>query len=124
LVAAAAADDVLHVQRLPNVTASGATAFKPADRMCQFMRNNQPWVAWLGRSDSRQRMPTQQATRDAQVKLKSIGLMESDERSDGLFGPRTREAFARFQLQQGLAPTGQPDDLTFYLLEHQDVPAH
>jgi len=124
LVAAAAADDVLHVQRLPNVTGSGATAFKPADRMCQFMRNNQPWVAWLGRSDSRQRMPTQQATRDAQVKLKSIGLMESDERSDGLFGPRTREAFARFQLQQGLAPTGQPDDLTFYLLEHQDVPAH
>ena len=124
LVAAAAVDDVLHVQRLPNVTASDATAFRPADRMCQFTRNNQPWVAWLGRSDARQRMPTQQATRDAQVKLKSIGLMESDERSDGLFGPRTREAFARFQLQQGLAPTGQPDDLTFYLLEHQDVPAH
>ncbi len=124
LVAAAAADDVLHVQRLPNAAASDATMFRPADRMCRFTRNNQAWVAWLGRSDSRQRMPTQQATRDAQVKLKSIGLMESGERSDGLFGPRTREAFARFQLQQGLAPTGQPDDLTFYLLEHQDVPAH
>lgn len=124
LVALAAADDVLHVQRLPNVGASDAAAFKPSARMCQFVRDNQPWVAWLGRSDARQRMPTQQATRDAQTKLKAIGLMELGEHSDGLFGPRTREAFARYQLQQGLAPTGQPDDLTFFLLEHQDVPAH
>jgi len=123
LIAAAGVDDVLHVQRLPNVETQASAAFRSSTRMCQFMRNNQPWVAWLAHHDSRLRLPTQQATRDAQAKLKAIGLMELGERSDGLFGPRTREAFARFQLQQGLAPTGQPDDLTFYLLEHQDAPA-
>lgn len=124
LIAVAGVDDVLHVQRLPNVGGAESAAFKPSTRMCQFVRDHQPWVAWLGRSDVRQRMPTQQATRDAQTRLKAIGLMEMGEQSDGLFGPRTREAFARFQLQQGLAPTGQPDDLTFFLLEQQHVPAH
>lgn len=124
LIALADVDDVLHVRRLPNVQASDPAAFKPSTRMCQFMRDRQPWVAWLGRGGSGQRVPTQQATRDAQSRLKAMGLMESGEQTDGLFGPRTREAFARFQSQQGLAPTGQPDDLTFFLLEHQDVPAH
>jgi general secretion pathway protein A len=124
LAAAAGAGDTLHAQPLPDAAPAGSLAFQPSDRMCRFVRDNQPWVAWLGRGDSRQITLAQQATRNAQIRLKAMGLLDLSARSDGLFGPRTREAFARFQQQQGLAPTGQPDDLTFFLLEQQDAPAH
>jgi len=124
LVAAAGVGDTLHAQPLPDAAPANSPAFQPSDRMCRFVRDNQPWVAWLGRGDSRQITLAQQATRNAQVRLKAMGLLDLSARSDGLFGPRTREAFARFQQQQGLAPTGQPDDLTFFLLEQQDAPAH
>jgi general secretion pathway protein A len=130
LAAAAGPDDTLHVQPLLGAAPADAPALRPSDRMCRFVRDNQPWVAWLGHDSPRkttlaqQITLAQQTTRNAQVKLKAMGLLDLGARSDGLFGPRTREAFARFQQQQGLAPTGQPDDLTFFLLEQQDVPAH
>lgn len=123
LAAAATVGDVLHVQPMPRDKAAGWVR-KPRTRMCQFDRGGQTWMAWLGRSDVRQLALTQDATRNVQTKLKTMGLLDLAEPSDGLFGPRTREAFARFQQQQGLAPTGSPDDLTFFLLEQQDVPAH
>jgi len=50
-----------------------------------------------------------------------MGLLDKREPDDGFFGSKTGEAFARFQLQQGLPPTGKPDELTFLLLEHQDA---
>ena len=58
-----------------------------------------------------------------QGRLKRLGLLDVRELDDGLFGPKTGEALSRFQQQQGLAPTGKPDELTFLLLEHLDVSA-
>ncbi len=119
LEAIATAGDVLHVQRLPD----GLTyAFKPSPRICRFAVEQEAWVAWLGRNEARHIVAAQHATRKVQGTLKSMGLLDARE-PDGLFGSRTGEAFARFQQQHGLIPTGQPDELTFLLLEHQDAPA-
>jgi len=119
LEAIATAGDVLHVQRLPDGV---AYAFKPSPRICRFAVQQEAWVAWLGRNEARHIVAAQQATRKVQETLKSMGLLDARE-PDGLFGSRTGEAFARFQQQHGLVPTGQPDELTFLLLEHQDAPA-
>lgn len=121
LEAVTTVDDVLHVQRLQGGNA--ASALKPSPRVCRFAEGNQAWVAWLGRSDARHIVVAQQATRSVQVKLKKMGLLDAREVDDGFFGSRTGEALARFQQQNGLTPTGKPDDLTFFLLEHQDVSA-
>ena len=117
----ATADDALHVQRLPGGTAGNA--LKPSPRVCRFAEGKETWVAWLGRSDARHIQVAQQATRNVQVRLKKMGLLDVRELDDGFFGSRTGEALARFQQQHGLAPTGKPDELTFFLLEHQDVSA-
>lgn len=119
LEAVATAGDVLHVQRLP----VGVTyAFKPSPRLCRFAVEQEAWVAWLGRNEARHIAAAQQETRKVQGTLKNMGLLDVRE-PDGLFGSRTGEAFARFQQQHGLVPTGQPDELTFLLLEHQDASA-
>ncbi len=117
----ATADDALHVQRLPG--GSAGNTLKPSPRVCRFAEGKESWVAWLGRSDARHILVAQQATRNAQVKLKKMGLLDARELDDGFFGSRTGEALARFQQQHGLVPTGKPDELTFFLLEHQDVSA-
>ena len=121
LQAAATTNDVLHVQRLSQDRAAQWTA-RPSLRACRFDIDKQPWLAWLGRSEMRHITAAQQATHAVQAKLKQLGLLDRGEPDDGLFGPKTQQAFARFQQQQGLAATGKPDDLTFFLLEHQDVP--
>jgi len=118
LKAAAAADDVVHVHRLPE---GMADRLKPSDRLCRFQVDQESWVAWLGRNNARQIQAAEQATRRVQGKLKSMGLLDKREPDDGFFGSKTGEAFARFQQQQGLPPTGKPDELTFLLLEHQDA---
>jgi general secretion pathway protein A len=121
LKAVAAADDTLQVQRLPQGV--GADALKPSPRLCRFAEGKDAWVAWLGRAEARHILTAQQATRNVQIKLKSMGLLDPRELDDGFFGSKTGEALARFQQQRGLAPTGKPDDLTFFLLEHQHVSA-
>jgi general secretion pathway protein A len=118
LKAAAAADEVVHVYRLPD--GMGDT-LKPSTRLCRFNVDKESWVAWLGRNNTRNIEAAEQVTRKVQAKLKSMGLLDKREPDDGFFGSKTGEAFARFQLQQGLPPTGKPDELTFLLLEHQDA---
>lgn len=118
LKAAAAADDVVHVHRLPE---GMADRLKSSARLCRFQVDQESWVAWLGRNNARQIQAAEQATRRVQGKLKSMGLLDKREPDDGFFGSKTGEAFARFQQQQGLPPTGKPDELTFLLLEHQDA---
>ncbi|EJE54490.1 type II secretory pathway, component ExeA (predicted ATPase) [Acidovorax sp. CF316] len=122
LKAAATADDVLQVQRL--LQPHAANALKASPRVCRFTEGKDAWVAWLGRSEARHILAAQQATRNVQVKLKGLGLLDARELDDGFFGSKTGEALARFQQQNGLAPTGKPDDLTFFILEqHPHVSA-
>jgi general secretion pathway protein A len=117
LEAVATSDDVMHVRRLPD--GLGHT-LKSSPRLCRFAVGQDSWVAWLGRNEALHIVAAQQATRKVQESLKGMGLLDARE-PDGLFGSKTGEAFARFQQQNGLAPTGQPDELTFLLLEHQDA---
>lgn len=119
LEAVSTADDVMYVRRLPD--GLGHT-LKSSPRLCRFAVGKDSWVAWLGRNEALHIVAAQQATRKVQQSLKGMGLLNARE-PDGLFGSKTGEAFARFQQQNGLAPTGQPDELTFLLLEHQDAPA-
>lgn len=123
LKAVATADDVLQVQRLPQPLGANANALKPNPRVCRFTEGKDAWVAWLGRSEARHILAAQQATRNVQLKLKGLGLLDTRELDDGFFGSKTGEALARFQQLHGLAPTGKPDDLTFFILEHQHVSA-
>jgi type II secretory pathway predicted ATPase ExeA len=123
LKAIATADDVLQVQRLPQPRGANANALKPMPRVCRFTEGKDAWVAWLGRSEARHILAAQQATRNVQLKLKGLGLLDPRELDDGFFGSKTGEALARFQLQHGLAPTGKPDELTFFILEQQNVSA-
>ena len=116
----AGADDALQVQRLP---AAVSDALKASSRVCRFSVDGEPWAAWLSRNQVRHILAAQQATRGVQGVLRSQGLLDMPA-PDGLFGPRTGEALARFQQRHRLAPTGQPDELTFLLLENLDVPAH
>lgn len=115
LEAVATSDDVIHVRRLPD--GLGHT-LKSSPRFCHFAVGKDSWVAWLGRNEALHIVAAQQATRKVQESLKGMGLLDARE-PDGLFGSKTSAAFARFQQQNGLAPTGQPDELTFLLLEHQ-----
>ena len=117
LEAVSTADDVMYVRRLPD--GLGHT-LKSSPRLCRFAVGKDSWVAWLGRNEALHIVAAQQATRKVQQSLKGMGLLNARE-PDGLFGSKTGEAFARFQQQNGLAPTGQPDELTFLLLEHQDA---
>lgn len=123
LKAIATADDVLQVQRLPQPLGANANALKPLPRVCRFTEGKDAWVAWLGRSEARHILAAQQATRNVQLRLKGMGLLDPRELDDGFFGSKTGEALARFQQQHGLAPTGKPDDLTFFILEQQNVSA-
>ena len=118
LQAVAAVDEVVHVQRL----SEGVTdALKASPRLCRFSVEKELWLAWLGRDEARHITAAQQATRRMQVRLKTLGLLDSREPNDGFFGSKTGEAIARFQQQRGLPSTGKPDELTLLLLEHQDA---
>jgi general secretion pathway protein A len=120
LEAIATPSDVLHVQRLPK---SMPQDLKPSPRFCSFTVEQDTWLAWLGRSETHDILAAQHATRKVQEILKGMGLLDVRE-PDGLFGLKTRDAFARFQQQHGLVATGNPDDLTFLLLEHRNATAH
>lgn len=97
-----------------------APRIKPSSRVCLFGEAGQRWVAWVANGSVRHIVAAQQAVRSAQVALKNKGLLEGIA-PDGLLGPRTAEALARFQQQHRLAPTGHLDEMTFFLLENADV---
>lgn len=113
-------EETLQVRRLPEESAA-LGVLKALDQACLVTENNVSWVAWWGRGEARNILAAQEVTRNVQRKLKSMGLLDTRELDDGLFGPKTGEALTRFQQQQGLPITGKPDDLTFFLLEHQHV---
>lgn len=56
----------------------------------------------------------QTLVRRAQAKLKEQGFYDSA--VDGQFGPKTQEAFATFQIAEGITATGLPDPLTLWRL--------
>jgi general secretion pathway protein A len=99
------------------VPESMATRYATLDRVCVFQDNG---IAWLMLVDSGRAQQIQQAERTVQAlqsMLRTAGLFDGV--ADGLMGPQTRQALARFQKNSGLAATGQPDELTLYLLENQ-----
>ncbi|KAF1687399.1 hypothetical protein B1992_04665 [Pseudoxanthomonas broegbernensis] len=55
--------------------------------------------------------------REVQALLRGEGLY--DGALDGLYGPRTRQALARFQAGNGLPATGAPDPATLFLLDER-----
>lgn len=114
-----AADEAMQWQRMPKNVAP--EILKAVPQTCLFSEKSEDWLAWWGRSDARHILVAQEVTHKVQLRLKGMGLLDARELDDGLFGPRTGEALARFQKQQGLPATGKPDDLTFFLLEHQHV---
>lgn len=116
----ATADEALQVQRVP---ASIQASLRPSSRVCRFAVGDEMWVAWISRGEARHIAMAQQATRGVQTRLRAMGFMDPRDADDGLFGPKTGEALARFQQQRGLPVTGKPDEFTFFLLEHQDVSA-
>lgn len=120
---AAGGDASMQAQRLPDQGMALGVLKALPQQTCLFTENNESWVAWWGRSEARHILAAQEVTRNVQLKLKSLGLLDVRELDDGLFGPKTGEALARFQQQQGVSASGKPDDLTFFLLEHQHVSA-
>ena len=58
---------------------------------------------------------TDARVREVQIVLSNDGFYDGE--LDGLYGPRTRQALARFQAGQGLPATGAPDPSTLWLLE-------
>ncbi len=56
----------------------------------------------------------EEVLRRVQVALAERGLYDSE--PDGVFGPKTREAIATFQISEGLDGTGLPDPLTVWKL--------
>ncbi len=114
--------ETLKMQRLPQES-SPQGSLKAMSKVCLFTENNESWVAWWGPSNAHHIIAGQIATRNLQLKLKGMGFLDVRELDDGLFGPKTAEALARFQQQQGFSATGKPDDLIFFLLEHPHVSA-
>lgn len=55
--------------------------------------------------------------REVQALLRRDGLYDGE--LDGRYGPRTRQALARFQAAQGLSATGAPDPATLWLLDQR-----
>lgn len=96
----------------------------PAARWCLFSMEGQAWIAWLDRNEIVHPGVAHERTRTVQARLKRLGLLDPQEPEDGVFGPKTKEAFTRFQKQQGLDPQGTPDTLAILVLETQDASAH
>lgn len=83
--------------------------------LCVFEEAGVAQVAWADLGRAAQIEAAERTVKAAQLQLRTKGL--SDLPADGLLGPMTRQALVRFQQQHGLAPTGQLDEWTLYLLE-------
>ncbi|GAB4090415.1 AAA family ATPase [Hydrogenophaga soli] len=85
--------------------------------VCVFQDNEVAWLMWLDSGRAAQIQQAEHTVQAVQSMLRSAGLFDGG--VDGLMGPQTRQSLARFQKANALAPTGQPDELTLYLLENQ-----
>jgi general secretion pathway protein A len=97
--------------------ASVAPRVSALDTVCAFEDNQVPWLMWIDTGRSTQIDQADRTVRALQTMLRAAGYL--DAAVDGMLGTVTRQALARFQQQQGLAPTGQVDELSIYLLENQ-----
>ncbi|MFN3376813.1 MAG: ExeA family protein [Burkholderiaceae bacterium] len=88
---------------------------QPGAGLCIFDEAGSVQVAWADLGRSAQIEAAERIVKSAQLQLQAKGWSELP--ADGLLGPMTRQALARFQRQYGLAPTGQLDEWTLYLLE-------
>lgn len=108
-------------QRLPAALVTRARQWPGS---CVFERDGKPWLMWHGQPPVAQSNPvtvTPQARR-LQDLLVRQGAMAAKE-VDGLYGPLTASALARFQTTLGLDISVVPDELTTFLLEKLDAPA-
>lgn len=83
--------------------------------ICLFDEAGSAQVAWVDLGRAAQIEAAERTVKAAQLQLTAKGWGELP--PDGLLGPMTRQAVARFQQQHGLTPTGQLDEWTLYLLE-------
>ncbi len=111
-------EDSLVSQNLPS---DMVVLLKPSPRLCISKINGQFWVTWLSRHHVHHIKAAEETTNQMQIFLKNMGFLNIQS-PDGLFGPKTGEALLKFQQQYRLSPTGQPDDLTFFLLENLNAP--
>ncbi|MBS7456798.1 ExeA family protein [Coralloluteibacterium stylophorae] len=100
--------------QLARAPSSAAAAFAGRSDVCFDPAH--ATVAW------RTRLPLEQVAagegqgvRILQDALAGLGLDTGA--VDGIVGPRTRQALARFQADNGLAATGRPDPMTLFLIE-------
>lgn len=112
------------VERLGVAPASVQTrSISPAQRatlqaapgLCVYEDGGSAVVAWADQGRATQIAAAERTVKAVQVQLRARGV--ADLPADGLLGPVTRQALARFQQQNGLQPTGEPDEWTLYLLE-------
>ena len=108
-------------QRLPALLLTRARQWHGS---CVFERDGKPWLMWYGQPLVAQSNPvtvTPQARRlqDLLVRQGAMAVKEVD----GLYGPLTASALARFQTALGLDISVVPDELTTFLLEKLDAPA-
>jgi general secretion pathway protein A len=96
-------------------------ALQPVSGICLFEEGGISMVAWADQGRNSLIAAAQRTVKAAQVQLRARGAGELP--ADGLLGPMTRQAVARFQQQNGLQPTGELDEWTLYLLEAADAAA-
>ncbi len=113
-------EDILLSHQLPSEIVN---LLKPSTRLCISTVNGQAWATWLSHHQIEHIKAAEKTTRQIQVMLKNMGFL-SAQAPDGLFGQKTAEALSKFQQEYRLSPTGQPDNLTFLLLENLNAPAH
>ena len=96
-------------------------ALQPVSGICLFEEGGISMVAWADQGRTSQIAAAERTVKAAQVQLRARSAGELP--ADGLLGPMTRQAVARFQQQNGLQPTGELDEWTLYLLEAADAAA-
>jgi general secretion pathway protein A len=91
---------------------------------CVFERAGTPWLLWHERPRAAQANPVTETpqARQLQDQLVRHGALATSA-VDGLYGPRTATALARFQSAHGLEISAVPDPLTALLLEKLDPSA-
>lgn len=118
LISIAKNEEVLISQQLPRKISE---TLKPSPKLCLFSINGEPWASWLSPHQVHHIQSAKTSATQMQIMLKHMGFLRI-QAPDGLFGPKTGEALLKFQQENHLPPTGQPDDLTFLLLENLNVP--
>lgn len=108
-------DRHVSVLQLPERFASG---LESGPHTCFFDDAGQHWAVWnapFAQVELERKYPTP-AVRHVQQRLAARDLFNAQD-IDSLAGPRTRAALARFQALAGLPASGEPDELTLFLLD-------